>query len=118
MTEYEQVMEKFKKQNIDINGKHILINNNILDGKEIFKATFSKDKKAVCIPIEDEEERYRYLQWKENKETIQLGDFVNVFVKDIKIGCDRNLTRMVLWIILFLTVRKIIRYLFKIRTYI
>ena len=56
MTEYEQVIEKFKKQNIDINGKHILINNNILDGKEIFKATFSKDKRAVCIPIEDEEE--------------------------------------------------------------
>ncbi len=65
--------------------------------------------------IEDEEERYRYLQWKENKETIQLGDFVNVFVKDIKIWCDRNLTltRMVLWIILFLTVRKIIRYLIE-----
>ena len=63
--------------------------------------------------IEDEEKRYRYLQWKENKETIQLGDFVNVFVKDIKIWCDRNLTRMVLWIILFLTVRKIIRYLIE-----
>ena len=62
---------------------------------------------------EDEDERYRYLQWRENKEKIQLGDIVNVFVRDIKRWCDKNLTfsRMVFGLILFLSVRKIIRYL-------
>ena len=78
---------------------------------EIMKRNKNFDFKQDMF--EDEDERYRYLQWRENKEKIQLGDIVNVFVRDIKRWCDKKLTfsRMVFGLILFLTVRKIIKYL-------
>ena len=78
---------------------------------EIMKSSKYFDFKQEIF--EDEDERYRYLQWRENKEKIQLGDIINVFIRDIKIWLDRNLTftRMILAVVLVLTVRKIMHYI-------
>lgn len=53
MTAYEQVLEKFKKQNINIEDKYLLINNEF-DGKKV-RPIFSKDKSVVCFPVLDQD---------------------------------------------------------------
>lgn len=53
MTAYEQVVEKFKKQDIDIEDKYLLINNEF-DGKKV-RPIFSKDKSVVCFPVLDQD---------------------------------------------------------------
>lgn len=51
MSVYEQVVEKFKRQDIDIKGKYLLINDEF-NGKKV-RPIFSKDKSVVCFPVLD-----------------------------------------------------------------
>ncbi len=51
MSMYEQVVEKFKRQDIDIKGKYLLINDEF-NGKKV-RPIFSKDKSVVCFPVLD-----------------------------------------------------------------
>ena len=53
MTEYEQVIEKFKKQNVNVEGKYLLINNKF--NGETVDPVFSKNMRAVCFPVLSEE---------------------------------------------------------------
>ncbi len=53
MSMYEQIVDRFKKQNINLDGKHLLINNEF-DGKRV-RPAFSKDKSVVCLPALDYE---------------------------------------------------------------
>ena len=51
MNMYEQVIEKFKRQDIDLKGKYLLINDEF-NGKKV-RPIFSKDKSVVCFPVLD-----------------------------------------------------------------
>lgn len=57
MTAYEQVLEKFKNQNINIDNHYLLIigKGYTFNGDNISSFTFSKDKNWVCLPVLDEE---------------------------------------------------------------
>lgn len=54
MTDYEIVLERFKKQNIDVQDKDIIING-VLNGAYRVDYTFSDDMQWICIPVVDEE---------------------------------------------------------------
>lgn len=53
MNMYEQIVDRFKKQNINLDGKHLLINNEF-NGKKV-RPIFSEDKSVVCFPALDYE---------------------------------------------------------------
>ena len=54
MTNYEEALERFKKQGIDVSDKIILVGNSI-NGEQISGYSISEDKRWICIPIYDEE---------------------------------------------------------------
>lgn len=53
----EEIKERCKKQNIDVEDCHILfaMNRFYFDGEEITGCSESKDEKWVCIPMYDDE---------------------------------------------------------------
>ena len=63
--------------------------------------------------FDDEDERYKYLQWRENKEKIEVGDIISVFIRDMKIWIDRNLSffRLVLAFSLALLIKHVVKWL-------
>ncbi len=56
-TVYEQVLEKFKNENINIDNYYILIigRDYSFNGDKIGSFSISKDKQWVCLPVIDEE---------------------------------------------------------------
>lgn len=62
--------------------------------------------------FEDENERYKYLQWRENKEKIEVGDIISVFIRDMKIWIDRNFSffRLVLAFSLALIIKQVVKW--------
>lgn len=57
LTQYGKVIERLKSENIDVEGKDVLIINYDakLNGDTISGYTISKDKKWLCCPIHDEQ---------------------------------------------------------------
>jgi len=57
MTAYEQVLEKFKNENINVDNYDIFIigKGYTFNGESINGFTFSKNKDWICLPILDEE---------------------------------------------------------------
>ena len=57
MTTYEQVLEKFKNENINVDDYDLFIigKGYTLNDRSVQSFTFSKDEKWICLPVLDEE---------------------------------------------------------------
>lgn len=91
MNEFEEIKNRFEKNNIDISEYHILYNNKF-DGNEIpDNYLITNDRKFVVIPV-TKEDYFGNLEFKD----IELYEIFNIYEMYVKNGSFLTLTRVCL----------------------
>lgn len=61
---YVEAKKRLQEENVNTDGKYILVDGHIFDGESLTGIKYSEDMRWVCIPVEDEEATEIYGQGK------------------------------------------------------
>ena len=81
MDKYNTVLKRFAEQNINVDGKFILVDN-LLNGEPISGYTMSKDKRWICCPVHNEEFSNVTGNYEYSPQCFEVEDIYNTFLGD------------------------------------